>query len=172
VYGLTNSNNMNKRKTILLNRLNETDLEGVIKIKRELKKMLISTSSTFFSTREDESKLFNEEVLERIKLIDDYLMDNYSDEVKDFIEYGGEIIKNSDVLVMVWEDKWCRDEGINDKMDGSDFESTDFQSLIDSIKEYYVGEIKRKRGCIEVEVNGKSILHISPDSKNKWEVIK
>ena len=161
---------MSNPKTNLLNYLKETDFKEVLKKKRQLKKMLISTTSDIFSYREDR-ELINEGVLERIKVIDDYLMDNYSNEVNDFIEYEGETIKKSDVLVLVWEDKWCRNEGVTVKMNGFDFQGSDFESLIDSIKEYYVDEIKSKRGCIEVEVNGKPILHISSDSKNKWEVI-
>jgi hypothetical protein len=160
---------MSNLKTQLLNYLNENDLKGVLSIRRENKKMLITTFSDFYS--KEELKSHNERVRERIKVIDDYLMDNYSNEVNDFIEYEGETIKKSDVLVLVWEDKWCRNEGVTVKMNGFDFQGSDYKSLIDSIKEYYVDEIKSKRGCIEVEVNGKTILHISSDSKNKWEVI-
>ena len=161
--------NMNKK---LKEHLDESDLGEIIRMRRDSKSWILPTSYWFLSQEETEyRKLQNEKVLERIKIIDDYLVENYSNEVNEFIEYEGDTIKKSNVLMLVWEDKWCRNEGVTVKMDGFDFQGSDFESLIDSIKEYYKDEIKRKKGCIEVEVNGKPILHISPDSKNKWEVI-
>ena len=168
-YGLTEIKTMSNPKTNFLNYLKENDLKGILSIRRENKKMYFTTFSDFYS--KEELKSHNERVRERLKVIDDYLMDNYSNEVNDFIEYEGKTIEKSNVLIGVWEDKWCRNEGVMVEMNGCDFQGLDYESLIDSIKEYYVSEIKSKRGCIEVEVNGKPILHISPDSKNKWEVI-
>ena len=161
--------NMNKK---LKEHLDESDLGKIIRMRRDSKSWILPTSYWFLSEEETEyRKLQNEKVLERIKIIDDYLVENYSNEVNEFIEYEGDTIKKSNVSMLIWEDKWCRNEGVTVKMDGFDFQGSDFESLIDSIKEYYKDEIKRKKGCIEVEVNGKPILHISPDSKNKWEVI-
>jgi hypothetical protein len=99
------------------------------------------------------------------------LMGNGSNEINDFFEYEGKIFEKGDVLILVWEDGWCRDEGINDEMDWSDFESEDFSSLLDSVEEYYDDEIGRNGGSIEIEIKGNPILHISNDSNNVWEVI-
>jgi hypothetical protein len=156
-------------KTQLLNHLNETDLKGILSIRRKIKKMLITTFSNFYS--KEELKSHNKRVREGIKLVDEYLLKNYPNELTDFIEYEGNRIPKSKILILVWEDEEFRDQGVNCKMDGGDFQGSDFESLIDSIKGYYKDEIKRNKGCIEVEVNGKLILHISPESKNKWEVI-
>jgi len=165
-------NSINLDKT-LKEHLDESNLGEIVRMRRISKSLILSTSYWFLSKEEVEFRNSNnQKVLERIKLIDDYLMDNYSDEVKDFIEYEGEIINKSDVLVLVWEDEDCRDEGINYEMDGSDFESKDFDSLVDSIRKFYEDEIESFEGCIEVEINGNPILHISPDSNNEWEVIK
>jgi hypothetical protein len=164
--------NMNKKLRDLIGYLDVSDLGEIIRMRRVSKSWILSTSYWFLSKEEvNYRKLKNEKVLEIVKIIDNYLKDNYSNQVNDFIEYEGEIINKSDVLVLVWEDEDCRDGGVNYEMDGRDFESTDFQSLIDGIKKYYDDEIGSNGGSIEIEIKGKPILHISSDSKNKWEVI-
>ena len=101
-----------------------------------------------------------------------YLDTNDSNEISDFFEYEGKIYEKDDVLILVWEDEWCRDEGINDKMDWSDFQSEDFSSLLNDVEEYYDSEIQSNGGSIEIEIKGKPIFHISNDSDNVWEEIK
>ena len=98
-----------------------------------------------------------------------YLDTNDSNEIRDFFEYEGKIYEKDDVLILVWEDEWCRDEGINDKMDWSDFQSEDFSSLLNDVEEYYDCEIQSNGGSIEIEIKGKLIFHISNDSDNVWE---
>jgi len=165
-------NSVNLDKT-LKEHLDESDLGEIVRMRRISKSLILSTSYWFLSKEEVEFRNSNNQiVLERIKIIDDYLIENYSDEVKDFIEYEGEIINKSEILVLVWEDEDCREEGLNYQLDGSDFEGDDFDEIIESIKEFYEDEIERNEGCIEVEVNEKPILHISPDSDNEWVVVK
>jgi hypothetical protein len=100
------------------------------------------------------------------------LIEYGSNEINDFFEYEGKIFEKDDVLILVWEDEWCRDEGVTVKMNWSDFESEDFSSLLDSVEEYYDDEIGRIGGSIEIEIKGKPIFHISNDSDDVWEIIK
>jgi hypothetical protein len=100
------------------------------------------------------------------------LIEYGSNEINDFFEYEGKIFEKDDVLILVWEDEWCRDEGVTEKMNWSDFESEDFSSLLDSVEEYYNDEIGSNGGSIEVEIKGNSIFYISNDSEDVWEKIK
>ena len=168
-YGLTDSNNMSNRKTILLNHLNENDLKGVIKIRRELKKYRVPSFGVFEMLCD---QTINTEVKEFLEIVDDYLMKNYSNETNDFIEYEGETINKSNVVILVWKDEECRDEGWRYEMDGKDFESNDFDSLIERVKKYYDEEIKSKGGSIEIEIKEKPILHISSGSNDVWKEIE
>ncbi len=107
-----------------------------------------------------------------LKVVESQFGIDIPSEVVDSVEYEGNRIPKSEILVLVWEDEDCREEGLNYQLDGSDFEGDDFDEIIESIKEFYEDEIERNEGCIEVEVNEKPILHISPDSDYQWEVIK
>lgn len=168
-YGLTDSYNMSSRKTILLNHLNENDLKGVIKIRRELKKYMVPSFGVFEMLCD---QTINTEVKEFLEIVDDYLVKNYPNETNDFIEYESETIKKSDVVILVWGDEDYRDEGWRYEMDGNDFESVNFGSLIESVKKYYEDEIRSKGGSIEIEINEKPILHISTGSNDVWREIQ
>lgn len=99
-------------------------------------------------------------------------MVNDSDEISDFFEYEGKIFEKDDVVIMVWEDEDCRDEGLTYELDWSDFESEDFSSLLDDVEEYYDSEIGRNGGSIEIELDGNPIFHISTDSNDVWKEVK
>ena len=81
-------------------------------------------------------------------------------------------MKIENLIIKVWEDEDCRDQGITYEFSTTDVGCKSIGGLIHSLQTIYDEYVKHKKGSIEVELNDdegewmKTLYHISEDSNH------